>query len=90
LIRFFLVITRCNARDIRTNLGESTVVPDISVMREAVADVAQPAFLDILFDGVEGLLLGDFHLGVGPTWDLYNHVEDTIVLVGEEGNVVEG
>ena len=73
-----------------TNLRESTVVPDVTVVREAVADVAQTALLDILLDGVEGLLLGDLHLGVGPAGDLNNHVEDPVVLVGEEGDVVEG
>lgn len=41
----------------RTYLGESTVVPDISVVGEAVADVAQAALLDVLLDGVERLLL---------------------------------
>lgn len=30
-------------------------------MREAVADVAELALLDVLFDGVERLLLGDLH-----------------------------
>ena len=56
---------------------------------EAVADVAEAALLDVLLDGVEGLLLGDLHLGVGPAGDLYDHVEDAIVLVGEEGDVME-
>ena len=57
---------------------------------EAVADVAQTALLDVLLDGVEGLLLGDLHLGVRPAGHLDDHVEDAIVLVGEEGDVVEG
>jgi hypothetical protein len=58
-------------------------------MREAVADVAQSTLLDVLFDGVEGLLLGDLHLCVGPARNLDDHVEDTIALVGEERDVVE-
>ena len=71
-----------------TNLRESTVVPDVTVVREAVTDVTETALLDILLDGVERLLLGDFHLGVGPTGDLDDHVEDAIGLVGEQRNVV--
>ena len=57
---------------------------------EAVADEAETALLDVLLDGVEGLLLGDLHLGVGPAGDLDDHVQDAIGLVGEEGDVVEG
>ena len=71
-----------------TNLRESTVVPDVTVVREAVTDVTETALLDILLDGVERLLLGDFHLGVGPTGDLDDHVEDAIGLVSEQRNVV--
>ena len=73
-----------------THLGEGAVVPDVAVVGEAVADVAEAALLDVLLDGVEGLLLGDLHLGVGPAGDLDDHVEDPVVLVGEEGDVVEG
>lgn len=58
-------------------------------MRETVANIAQPTLLDILFDRIEGLLLGDFHLSIGPTRNLYNHVEDSIVLVGEKRDVME-
>ena len=71
-----------------TNLRESTVVPDVTVVREAVTDVTETALLDILLDGVERLLLGDFHLGVGPTGNLDDHVEDAIGLVSEQRNVV--
>ena len=56
---------------------------------EAVAHVAQAALLDVLLDGIERLLLGDFHLGVGPAGDLDDHVEDAIALIGEERDVVE-
>ena len=59
-------------------------------MGETVANETQTAFLDVLFDGVECFLLGDLKLGVGPARDLYNHVEDAIVLVGKERDVVEG
>lgn len=40
-------------------LGESTVVPEVALVGEAVADEAELALLDILLDGVEKLLLGD-------------------------------
>ena len=72
-----------------TNLRESTVVPDVTVVREAVADVAQTALLDILLDGVEGLLLGDLELRVGPARNLNDHVEDGLLLVGVKGYIVE-
>ena len=60
------------------------------MVRETVANKTQAALLDVLFDGVEGLFLGYFHLGVGPTRDLDYHVEDAIVFVGEKRDVVEG
>lgn len=40
-------------------LGEGAVVPEVSLVGEAVADEAELALLDILLDGVEELLLGD-------------------------------
>lgn len=57
-----------------THLGEGTVVPDVPVVGEAVAHVAETALLDVLLDGVEGLLLGHLHLRVGPAGDLNDHV----------------
>lgn len=42
-----------------TYLGEGTVVPEVTLVGEAVADEAQLALLGVLLDGVEGLLLGD-------------------------------
>jgi len=71
-------------------LRECTVVPNVTVMGEAVANETQTTLFDVLLDGIEGLILADFELGVGPTRDLNNHVEDTIVLVVKERNVVEG
>jgi len=70
-------------------LRECAVVPDVTVMGEAVSNETQTTFLDVLLDGVEWLLLGDLKLGVGPTRDLHNHVEDAIALVGKERDVVE-
>lgn len=57
---------------------------------EAVANEAQATLLDVLLYRVKGLLLGDLHLRVSPAGDLNDHVEDTVALVGEKGNVVEG
>lgn len=74
----------------RTHLRERAVVPDVTMVGEAVADETQATLFDVLFDGVEGLLLADFHLGVGPAGDLDDHVEDAIVPVGEKRDVVEG
>ncbi|ELU40304.1 hypothetical protein AG1IA_05667 [Rhizoctonia solani AG-1 IA] len=50
---------------------------------EAVADKTELALLNVLLDGIERLLLGDFHLGVGPTRNLDNHVQNAIVLVSK-------
>ena len=40
-------------------LGEGTVVPEVTLVGEAVADVAELALLGVLLDRVEVLLLGD-------------------------------
>jgi hypothetical protein len=48
--------------EIVSYLGEGTVVPEVTLVGEAVADVAKLALLDVLLDGVKELLLGD--LGV--------------------------
>lgn len=40
-------------------LGEGTVVPQVALVGEAVADEAKLALLDVLLDGVQELLLGD-------------------------------
>ena len=40
-------------------LWEGTVVPEVSLVWEAVADEAELALLGILEDWVEGVLLGD-------------------------------
>lgn len=49
-----------------SHLREGAIVPEIALVREAVPDVAQLALLDVLLDGVEGLLLGDL-LGASAT-----------------------
>ena len=84
-------------------------------MRKAIADIAELALLDILFDGVQSLFLGNLedgvstntcrnvtvvesfpkrvtylHLGIRPSWNFHNHIEDSLLLVGVQGNVMEG
>jgi len=85
----YLRKTWVNARDV-TNLRKGTVVPDVAVVGEAVANETQTTLLDVLLDGIEWFFLGYLEFGVGPAGDLDNHVEDTIALVGKERNVVEG
>ena len=70
------------------HLREGTIVPDVAVVGEAVAHVAQTTLLDVLLDGVEGLLLRHLHLRVGPAGNLDNHVQDAIVAVSEQRDVV--
>merc|ERR1712000_163459 len=70
-------------------LGEGTVVPEVTLVGEAVSDVSKLALLDFLLDGVEEFLLGDLELGIGPSRDLNNHVQNGLLLVGVEGDIVE-
>lgn len=42
-----------------TYLGEGTVVPEVTLVGEAVAHVAELALLGVLLDGVQEVLLGD-------------------------------
>jgi hypothetical protein len=74
----------------RGRKDDEPVVPEVTLVREAVADEAELALLGVLEDGVELVLLGDLKLGVGPARDLDDHVEDGALLVGVEGNIVEG
>jgi len=71
-------------------LREGTVVPEVSLVWEAVADESKLALLDILLDGVEKFLLGDLKFTVGPSWDLDDHVENCLLFIGIQRNVVEG
>lgn len=43
----------------KTHAREGTVVPEVALVGEAVADETQLALLDILLNGVEELFLGD-------------------------------
>lgn len=51
-------------------------VPDVSMVGEAVSDESELSLLCVLEDWVELLVFGDFHLCVGPSGNLYDHVED--------------
>ena len=73
-----------------THLGESTVIPNISMMRETIADETKFPLFDILFDRIESFFFGNLHLGVGPSRNFDDHVEDTGILISKERNVVEG
>ena len=44
---------------VHTYLREGTVVPQVALVGEAVADISKLALLDVLLDGVQELLLGD-------------------------------
>lgn len=72
------------------DLGESTVVPNVTVMGETVPDESKSTLFDILFDRIKRFLFADFHLRIGPSRNFDDHVEDTVVLVGEERDVMEG
>lgn len=46
----------------KTYAGEGTVVPEVTLVGEAVADEAELALLGILLDGVEEIILGDLFM----------------------------
>lgn len=69
-------------------MRKSTIVPNITMMREAVANVTQSTLLDVLLDGVEGLFFADLHFSVSPARNFDDHVEDAVILVSEERDVV--
>jgi hypothetical protein len=47
------------AHDVVTHSWESTVVPEIALVREAVADESKLTLLDVLLDRVEELFFRD-------------------------------
>lgn len=61
-------------------LGESTVVPEVSLVRKTVADESNLALLDVLLDGIEEFLFADLEFAVCPTRDLDDHVQDSLLL----------
>jgi hypothetical protein len=42
-----------------SHLRKSTIIPEVALVGEAVADIAELAFLDVLLDRVKELVLGD-------------------------------
>jgi hypothetical protein len=46
-----------------TYAGEGTVVPEVALVGEAVADETELALLGVLLDGVQELVLGDLYVG---------------------------
>lgn len=54
----------------RAYLGEGTVVPEVALVGEAVADESELALLGVLLDGVEELLLGDLSRKIVSTMPL--------------------
>jgi hypothetical protein len=70
-------------------LRESAIIPQIPLMREAVPHEPQLALLDILLDRVQQLLFRDLLLGIGPSWDLHNHVQDCLLLISVEWDIME-
>jgi len=80
---------RMNNVGILPCLRESTVVPEITLVGEAIADESKLALLDILLDRVQVLLLAYLHLGIGPSWNLDDHVQDSLLLIGIQGDVVK-
>lgn len=49
-----------------TYTGESTVVPEITLVREAVPNIAELALLHILLDWVEELFLRNLNVWISP------------------------
>jgi hypothetical protein len=72
-----------------TYLRECTIVPNITMMRETIADESESTTFDVLFDRVEGLLFRDFHLCIRPARYFDDHIQDSIVAICEEGDIVE-
>jgi hypothetical protein len=48
---------------VSTYAGEGTVVPEVTLVGEAVADETELALLGVLLDGVQELVLGDLDVG---------------------------
>lgn len=42
-----------------TDLGKGAVIPKVTVVREAIANVSELALLDVLLDRVQGFFFGD-------------------------------
>lgn len=70
-------------------LGEGSVVPNVTLVGERIANVAQLALLRVLLEGVKRVPLADLDLGVGPARDLNNKVQNAVGLISVQRHVVE-
>jgi hypothetical protein len=62
--------TACNW----TYLRESSVVPDVTMVGEAISNESKLVLFDILLDGIEKLFLANLQLRVSPSGNLNDHV----------------
>lgn len=59
---FTLFISTGGGGRSKTYAGEGTVVPEVTLVGEAVADETELALLGVLLDGVEEIILGDLFM----------------------------
>jgi len=69
-------------------LGESTIVPGVTLSTIDISDVAELSVLDILLDWVELFRNTNFNLRVGSLWDFKNEVENSLLSVNFDGDIV--
>jgi len=55
-VHVIITLTQSRQRRTQTCLRESAIIPDVTVMGETVAYIAQAALFDVLLDGIEWLL----------------------------------
>lgn len=72
----------------RIYLWESSVIPNISVVRKTVPHVTQFPTFYILLDWIERFFLRYLHFSIGPPRDLYNHVQDAILSICKERDIM--
>ncbi len=72
-----------------TDLRERAIVPDVSMVREAIPHVAEAPAFDILLDRIERLVPGGLHLSVRPSRYFDDDIQYALVLVGKERNIVK-
>jgi hypothetical protein len=65
-------------------LGEGAIVPEVAFVREAVADEAELALFDVLFNGVEGLFFGDLE---PLRWQMLVTTSNAIIEEGWSGKL---
>lgn len=58
------------------------------MVREAISNKAEFALLCILFDWIKELFLANFQLGISPSRDLDNHVQDGLALISKEWDIM--